>query len=260
MIERNLISGKTAILIGIIIAVALTYLGITDWISVLIALIITIYIANIRAVGSGSGSSAESSISGSNINFGGIFRVIMYIIIILAILSYGAPMLNKAINGDKENPLNNVFYVESQTGNGLVENRDKQGINLATGSGNTGTTFLLRTKTTETGWPAFATGMYASKEGATLKVSFVDTDNPAKSILFKKIPIPTAPGFSYSNKYKLNNARAWKYEGQRQLLPEIDNINTAYRKDPMTHYIEIEVYVPPNSYVFLDNMNAIRGW
>lgn len=59
MNQRNLISGEMGIIIGIIFTLILTYFGISFWISVLIAFILIIILANTSTVDSGSGSTAE---------------------------------------------------------------------------------------------------------------------------------------------------------------------------------------------------------
>lgn len=192
-------------------------------------------------------------------NYGKYIKILFYLVVLAVILYFFLPYLMNMGKTEKvDGPLGRDIYWESQDGAGLVVNNGSNAIQLATGDSKTGTTFLLKTITNETGWPEFGADAYNLRGNATLKVSFIDLDNSSKSVHFSKVLIPENYSFRYSNKYKLSNYRAWVSRGNKK--EEVDNKFTSYRKDAMRHNIEIRVYVPPNSYVELSNMAIKRDW
>lgn len=240
----------------VLITIILPYLkyAIIAIIAIAIVTFLVKYAGRVRLGGAPGGAGR-----GHRPHLGKYIKALIYLVVILAALYFLWPyLMGIAVPEKSKGPLNSVIYLESQDGAGLAVNNGTYGIQLATGSAKTGTTFLLRTVKEETGWPAFGADAYCLRGNATLKVSYIDMDSPAKSIRFKEVLIPAGYSFRYSNKYKLSDYRAWTANGTSQ--NEIEKVFLAYRKDPPRHDIEIEVYVPPNSYVELSNVAIVRNW
>lgn len=207
---------------------------------------------------SSRGSGAGGELPKIKLNIGKLLKTLIYLAILAVVLYFASSYLMNTVKIEQsKGPLNEVIYVERQDGAGLVVNNGTYGIQLATGSAKTGTTFIVKTKEAVTGWPAFASDVYSPKGNSTLKVSYIDLDVPSRSIRFKKISIPADYGFRYSNKYKLKNYRAWIKRGMEETITDNSNME---RENPMRHNMELEIYVAPNSYVELSNMVLFRNW
>lgn len=264
---KRLIMLAIAIIFLIIAFSYLQYILVAFIIAVILKMLMR-YSGNVRVSRPANGPRAAGAVTraGSSKYLEWFFAIA----IIIAVLYFLGPYILKmgqnvqipdfGISGKGNGPLNSVIYVESQEGAGIVVNNGTYGIQLATGAAKNGTTFRLRTIKNTTGWPSFGADVFASKGNATLKVSYVDIDIPSASIHFKKILVPTEKGVRYSNKYKLDNYRA--YAENRSKKSEIDNTRLANGENPPppNHDIVLEVYVAPNSYVELSNMQIIRNW
>ena len=197
-------------------------------------------------------------------DLGKYVKILIYLVIAAVILYFAISYLMNTItseqNKQKAGPLNSVIYSKSvDPAAGLVVNNGTYGVLLSTGA-STGATFVLSTINDEIGWPSFGTDVYCYclKGNATFKVSYIDLDVPKRSVFFKQILVPGGFSFRYDSKYKLNNYRATVSDARKQEI--VDNVMTEYWIDLPRHNIEIEVYVPPSSYVELSNMTIIRNW
>lgn len=255
--ERSKKAKKMALLY-LIFALLVYFIGLVY--AAVLAAILVFYPKIIRYINEKRGVATEEG-GAIKLNFGKIFRVLIYVTFAAIALYFLLPYFMNADTSkeQKAGPLNSLIFTESvEGGAGLAMNNGSYGIQLSTGSSTVGTTFILSTIRNETGWPSFGADIYSPKGGATLKVTYIDLDNPKKNIRFKKIGIPAEYRFRYANKYKLSDYRASISKGNTEELP--DKGQTAYRIDPMNHDIKVEVYVPPNSYVELSNVAIIRNW
>ncbi|MFA6097191.1 MAG: hypothetical protein WC788_06195 [Candidatus Paceibacterota bacterium] len=245
---------KKMVLFYLLFAVLVYLLGIVNAIVLMAILVIGPKI--VRYINAKRGTPAGEGIA-AKLNFGKIFKTLLFVALVAVILYFLISYLMSMDTSENKGPLNSVIYVESQEGAGIVNNNGTYGIQLATGGATTGTTFIIRTKETVTGWPAFGADVYSPKGGSTLKVSYIDADNLKNSIRFQEVSIPANYSFGYSNKYKLSDYRGWIKNGTSEEVVSKGNLP---RKDPIRHDIELEVYVAPNSYVELSNMILRRNW